>query len=1064
MIENLTPDESALVRDVQAGAWARFGTRSRDDVVIRAEVVRDLVRGDALPSGVKIDGVTIRGVIDLSDARGGHAGGCNGLDLKGCLLVGGDPDHAALDASNSVLAMLTITDCEARAVDLTNIVVHGDLRVSGLSSPDGIDGTCWLRARGARVDGAVRIADTRLRLPAWPSPAWPPADDPAWAEITSPFALDLRDARIAGTFACWSGVVARGGVDLSYAKVGGDLWALGTSVAAAGVGRDPTAAFRAQGIVVGGSVSLVEYNGVRFDVTGSVSFHLARIGGGMWVEGATCHVQPAIEDADGVEVKEAVALGLRSASILGDLSITDFVATDPVVLTNASVGGMATIEHGRVTAFDAAFGNSLWVQNGGELTVIGSSVARDAEFSGKNAPIEHLWARGLKVGGDLTITGTLSGLADLQGCEVARDLILGPDLIIDGTRGPWAGINLRGSTIRLALRIAGLGVRGARIANPLSLRIANARPRRLASIGLDVFPGWRLGEATFDGEHHGESVVLAFAFRPDDPTSATVLDGNSGAVFGLADVPRLGTADDVAAYVRFFCAYVWGDEGAFEILSPSIAIPPHPDHAPDIPAPSAPVKDADGNWTMVATVRYGKGVFRARFKVIPSGEIEMVDDWPLAELDVSPWGRPEQPFRVIGPANAQARRAPMGDPPDAPLSRRTRWPTFSARSAATALDHIQRQVRDIESSKPRVDLRGVTSGELHDQDGRGWSLHDESRQDLPQARLFLDGFDYARLNVATYEERRVTDAQELEVREADKGDRKNVASGNFRAAGSTTSDSLTTIGSDVMLERRLRVIRQGQYGTGMPRPEDYRPQPFEHLATLWRAEGRSDGATEVTFQKLALERLVFDKRVVTGWVRRSFWAMLLLFSAALLLIVSGTLPGDLLGSVVLVGLLAFGLLLLPTRILRLWVFQRAFGYGLKLDRALWTFVGLWVLGGALVTFWTSDLSGNVIKVDAAAVGTIAVGPDDPSPAVPVVDGLGAKAEIPCRNLIDPMLYALDVMVPLLDLRQEQRCTISAEGAAWPWRFLKVMYAVAGWIVVSGLVLTASGFIRRHVER
>lgn len=66
--------------------------------------------------------------------------------------------------------------------------------------------------------------------------------------------------------------------------------------------------------------------------------------------------------------------------------------------------------------------------------------------------------------------------------------------------------------------------------------------------------------------------------------------------------------------------------------------------------------------------------------------------------------------------------------------------------------------------------------------------------------------------------------------------------------------------------------------------------------------------------------------------------------------------------------------------------------------------------------------------------------------------------------IDPPLYALDVLVPLLDLRQEQRCTVSALDGSWFWRVVKVMYAVLGWIVVTRLVLTASGVVRRQVEQ
>jgi hypothetical protein len=58
------------------------------------------------------------------------------------------------------------------------------------------------------------------------------------------------------------------------------------------------------------------------------------------------------------------------------------------------------------------------------------------------------------------------------------------------------------------------------------------------------------------------------------------------------------------------------------------------------------------------------------------------------------------------------------------------------------------------------------------------------------------------------------------------------------------------------------------------------------------------------------------------------------------------------------------------------------------------------------------------------------------------------------------------MVPVLDLRQEARCKISSADnpSAAFWRTMKGIYAVGGWIVVSGLILTVSGVVRRQVEK
>ena len=70
----------------------------------------------------------------------------------------------------------------------------------------------------------------------------------------------------------------------------------------------------------------------------------------------------------------------------------------------------------------------------------------------------------------------------------------------------------------------------------------------------------------------------------------------------------------------------------------------------------------------------------------------------------------------------------------------------------------------------------------------------------------------------------------------------------------------------------------------------------------------------------------------------------------------------------------------------------------------------------------------------------------------------------CGDEISEPLYALDVLIPLIDLRQENRCEIAAvppeERTARPfwgserlWAWLKALYAIAGWFLVSLAILT-----------
>ena len=82
----------------------------------------------------------------------------------------------------------------------------------------------------------------------------------------------------------------------------------------------------------------------------------------------------------------------------------------------------------------------------------------------------------------------------------------------------------------------------------------------------------------------------------------------------------------------------------------------------------------------------------------------------------------------------------------------------------------------------------------------------------------------------------------------------------------------------------------------------------------------------------------------------------------------------------------------------------------------------------------------------------------------VEDPLSTLDEIPCWDQIESIWYALDVFVPLLDLQQERKCSISSGAEAWKWRLAKNLYAVLGALVTSLTILTVSGILRRNVER
>ncbi|WP_143021702.1 hypothetical protein [Nitrosospira sp. Nsp18] len=70
----------------------------------------------------------------------------------------------------------------------------------------------------------------------------------------------------------------------------------------------------------------------------------------------------------------------------------------------------------------------------------------------------------------------------------------------------------------------------------------------------------------------------------------------------------------------------------------------------------------------------------------------------------------------------------------------------------------------------------------------------------------------------------------------------------------------------------------------------------------------------------------------------------------------------------------------------------------------------------------------------------------------------------CGEEIDSLWYALDVFVPGLDLKQEDRCSIATRDEARPWRAFSVIYEILGAIVTPIMLLSVTGMLRRYIER
>ena len=127
------------------------------------------------------------------------------------------------------------------------------------------------------------------------------------------------------------------------------------------------------------------------------------------------------------------------------------------------------------------------------------------------------------------------------------------------------------------------------------------------------------------------------------------------------------------------------------------------------------------------------------------------------------------------------------------------------------------------------------------------------------------------------------------------------------------------------------------------------------------------------------------------------------------------------------------------------IMEKWFDYGLFPKKSVGIFAGLLIVG--TIAFYTANhLYGEPVLVRHAAAGTPAL------------------CEQRCGEEVNSFFYALDVLVPLLDLKQEDRCSITARDDGYWWRLFNALYELFGAIVAPITVLSVTGMLRRYIER
>lgn len=227
-----------------------------------------------------------------------------------------------------------------------------------------------------------------------------------------------------------------------------------------------------------------------------------------------------------------------------------------------------------------------------------------------------------------------------------------------------------------------------------------------------------------------------------------------------------------------------------------------------------------------------------------------------------------------------------------------------------------------------------------------------------------------------------------------------------------------------------------------PTADEFRPFPYEHLARYLRARGYDTDARQTLSNKLSLEH-----RLKTFVLFR------------------------------------------PLMLLYRWGFE----YGLSPQKAIGTFLAFLTVGwfgfliadrGYIAEIPRPTLQAllpvyNLLKdtkrepvlmVATSTVNTTVVPTKGKEKKTEFAAGMTVSPtsespprELECGTTIQPSLYAIDVFIPAIDLRQESQCEISTEPRAAAWRWAKAIYSLLGWIITSLTILTVSGILRRQVE-
>jgi hypothetical protein len=142
----------------------------------------------------------------------------------------------------------------------------------------------------------------------------------------------------------------------------------------------------------------------------------------------------------------------------------------------------------------------------------------------------------------------------------------------------------------------------------------------------------------------------------------------------------------------------------------------------------------------------------------------------------------------------------------------------------------------------------------------------------------------------------------------------------------------------------------------------------------------------------------------------------------------------------------------PAALLWKWTFGLCFGYGLSVGRAIIILFVTLFIGWALVF---SAHQRNVLVLTPDRIEALAT--EHTNSFIPGVGEACGPTEI------RPVLYAIDMALPIIPLHQEDRCEVGTRPSLWWWQTLWAAYSIIAKIITSLALITFSGVMKPKDE-